>query len=226
MAFHSRAHFLSTIKIVIVVLGGFGSGKSTLISAFKGKTNLQTDPTIGAIYAIQDVPVEFLTEQSSLLDPTTKIQLCIWDTTGSEKYSAILPGYVQKACAVIICFDRFNLVDLVRRIDLVRQETLAPIILAPTKMDQVLRENCLTEIKEFFRPASERLDASNDLGPESGLFPIIETSAYSGLGVREVFQTAASRGFAYMLTVSEKTSLVELTRIPLRADAQQKGGCC
>lgn len=203
---------VTQIKITIVVLGKIASGKTTLISTFKGRTNFESEPTIGGIYGIQDVTPEFIglqpSSQNRMGQNQTQVRLCIWDTTGNERYSAILPSYVRKASVVVLCFEGNDLADLKKRIEVVRKETDAPIILTATKRDLIspLTDD-LTEIRRFF-------GLGDDFSEGTPTFPIFETSAYTGMGVHQVFQYAAKTGYGHEVTkaVDGRSEIVTLVR--------------
>ena len=203
------------LKITIVVLGKISTGKTTLISAFKGKSpeDLQSgekpESTIGAIYGIQDVPAEFLGIE---LLYSGSVRLCIWDTTGNEKYSSILPSYVRKAAVILLCFCDNDMIDLKKRIETIRTETDAPIFLVATKRDSIGASAeapmDLSEIKKFFGDSGSEVVGTN--------FPVYETSSYTGMGVLEIFQAASRKGYYYEFSkaLQNGDSIVELVKRP------------
>jgi small GTP-binding protein len=78
-----------------VLLGQASVGKSSLIERFLHQRYLgTTQPTVGAAFGSTVVTVA-----------NTKVQLCIWDTAGSERFQSMTKHYFQGAEAAVICHD-------------------------------------------------------------------------------------------------------------------------
>ncbi|KAI5172364.1 Ras-related protein Rab-5C [Nematocida sp. LUAm3] len=86
----------------IVVLGGCGSGKSSVTKKFlNGAFDPNHPTTIGAAYHTKTVTRN-----------NEKIHFDIWDTAGQERYGAIAPMYYRDAHTVIVVYDVLDMESL------------------------------------------------------------------------------------------------------------------
>jgi len=83
-------------KNKVVLVGDVLVGKSTLIARAETNSFVKQDPTIGSSF------LSYIAH----IDSETMIRLCIWDTSGSERYNSFLPLFIKGADVVLICFQR------------------------------------------------------------------------------------------------------------------------
>lgn len=86
------------IKLKLVVLGDQDCGKSSIVNRYVNNFFVKTSQsTIG---------VDFL--KKTLEIDNNVYELCIWDTSGQEKFSAIVSSYYRNITAVLLVFDLSN----------------------------------------------------------------------------------------------------------------------
>ncbi|KAJ0016843.1 hypothetical protein Pint_11711 [Pistacia integerrima] len=85
-------------KIIHVLLGDVGAGKSSLVLRFVKEQYVEfQESTIGAAFFSQTLAVN---------DAMVKFE--IWDTTDQERYHSLAPMYYKGASAAIIVYDITN----------------------------------------------------------------------------------------------------------------------
>jgi len=84
-----------TYILKCVILGDFGTGKSSIITRYCNDSYNEFNPTT--------IGVDFFFKQIVQDSITLRIQL--WDTAGQEKYKAMLIQYIKNAYLFIIVFD-------------------------------------------------------------------------------------------------------------------------
>lgn len=150
--------------VKIVLCGKQGTGKSALAARFiHNHFDSNMPSTIGASFFSKDVYVD-----------NKNVNLSIWDTAGSERYSTMMPMYVRNAKIVLLCFDedrQEGLEDQILKISTVNDS--AKIILVATK----------TDIHTKYKLA-EKCAVQNDL-------ELFFTSSFSGYGVSTLFDRIA-----------------------------------
>ena len=86
------------IKLKFVVLGDQGCGKSSILNRYvNNHFMLNNMATIGVDFFKKTVKLD-----------NTKYELCIWDTSGQEQFSAIVSSYYRNITAVLLVFDLSN----------------------------------------------------------------------------------------------------------------------
>jgi Ras-related protein Rab-22 len=182
--------------IKVVVVGESGVGKSSLALRFvENDFRHYTDSTIGASYCSKTLEVE-----SGLLSPRN-VTFKIWDTSGQEKFQALVPLYYRGAGAAIIVFDISRpetMHSLTRWVDELRE-------VGPPDMVLILCGN-KTDLSQDRRIS---IQEANQYAEDIGAV-YIEASARNGTSVHEIFQEIAKR-VAILRSSSEMvcTSMVD-----------------
>eukprot|EP00928_Gymnodinium_smaydae_P092024 TRINITY_DN75801_c0_g1_i2.p1 TRINITY_DN75801_c0_g1~~TRINITY_DN75801_c0_g1_i2.p1 ORF type:complete len:359 (-),score=22.34 TRINITY_DN75801_c0_g1_i2:96-1172(-) len=89
---------MSSIPLNVVILGSSSSGKTSLVRRYAA-----------SVFSEEHVPTPGIEYQSRTLqidEQTVKLQ--IWDTSGEERFSAVLSNCFRSANAVIVVFDMTN----------------------------------------------------------------------------------------------------------------------
>ena len=87
-----------TVKLKLVVLGDQGCGKSSILNQYVNNNFVSNyQATIGVDFFKKTIKYE-----------DTKYEMCIWDTSGQEKFSAIVSSYYRNITAVLLVFDLGN----------------------------------------------------------------------------------------------------------------------
>lgn len=159
-----RQKFSLTRMVKIVLCGKQGTGKSALAVRFvHDYFDSNTPSTIGASFFSKDVYVD-----------NKNVNLSIWDTAGSERYSTMMPMYMRNAKIVLLCFDEDRQEDLEVQVSkIVSANDSAKIILVATK----------TDIHSNYKLA-EKFGIQNDL-------ELFFTSSFSGDGISNLFDKTA-----------------------------------
>lgn len=174
----------------VVSYGEFGIGKTSLIQRLlKGTFDTYSPSTIGASYSV------WIPHGMGDL-----VKIGMWDTAGQERFNSLLPMYTRNADAIIYCWDR-NVPFNPKKASKMRTKALesapkALFYLVFTKIDKIW------DVEEQVDPEGEIWAEDNNI---DGVF---YTSAFSGVGIREAFNTIAT-------TLAEKV-------IPVRSAEPQK----
>jgi small GTP-binding protein len=160
----------------VVVVGDGAVGKTTLIRRYcEGKFHASRVATIG---------VDFYTQQVQLPDPAgvhtqRAVRLSIWDMAGQEQFKVVRTGFYRGSRAAALVYDvtsMSSLGNLKRWRDEVLQVLQGqPFVVVGNKVDL------------------ERT-VSSELGRRAAAYfegPYVETSALTGEGVAELFETLA-----------------------------------
>jgi len=166
-------------EIKICLLGDIAVGKTSIASRFC--KNSYTDNyinTIGGAYQ----------QQNLVLSNGAKMKLHIWDTSGQDRFRSMTNLYYRDAQAAILTYDVTNpqsleslnywLSELKDKVD---QENML-LCLAGNKNDVDKNEKKVTESQ-----GKEFAEKNNML--------FFETSAKTGAGVKELFQTIAKKEY-------------------------------
>ena len=166
-------------EIKICLLGDMAVGKTSIASRFC--KNSYTDNyinTIGGAYQ----------QQNLVLSNGAKMKLHIWDTSGQDRFRSMTILYYRDAQAAILTYDVTNpqsleslnywLSELKDKVD---QENML-LCLAGNKNDVDKNEKKVTESQ-----GKEFAEKNNML--------FFETSAKTGAGVKELFQTIAKKEY-------------------------------
>jgi Ras-related protein Rab-5C len=192
---------LSQFKIVI--LGSAGVGKSSLVVRMSSNFfSHAMQPTVGVSFVRCDVQT-----------PNGTSELSVWDTSGSEKYRAIVPMYYRNAHFAIVVYSvqsRQSLIDVEYWIKQIREHGSAstPICLCANKCD-LCEEFCT--------------------GNESDLMSVLskfeiqflkKTSALTGEGIEDLFIDIASFLLAKHNQFKAKEEVVE------QSSVEEGRSCC
>jgi Ras-related protein Rab-5C len=159
----------------IALIGAASTGKTSIVNRFvHDKFNMGSEATIGAAFISKTITVD-----------QTDLKLEIWDTGGTEKYKSLAPLYFRDARAAIIVFDvtseqsfeeAGNWLSAFRE----RGPPSAIVVCAANKID-LEGERKVT------------LGAATDFGFQNQLEFVRETSAMTGVGVKELFTDLAKQ---------------------------------
>ena len=181
------------IKIKIVIVGETGVGKTSLMQMYtEGTFSTQVSSTIGST----------CTEKELTLNDQTYF-ISLWDTAGQESYRTIVPMYFRGASIAIIVFDvtnqkSFDSVDYWKQ---TIQENLSEdvvIILCANKIDLFEKRAVADEIIQTKARALE--------------VPYFFTSAATGMGVNNMFESSLSHVMKSFQTSKEEAAVVKSTR--------------
>ena len=164
-------------EIKICLLGDVYVGKTSIASRFcKNSFSDTYRNTIGGAYQTQTIK----------LDNNVKIKLHVWDTTGDEKFKSVTNLYYRDAQVAILTYDvtkqetfdnlQYWINVLSEKVD--RENML--LILAGNKCDIDKKEVTTSKAKEF--AAQHNME-------------FFETSAKSGVGIKELFRTIANKEY-------------------------------
>jgi small GTP-binding protein len=158
----------------VVVVGDAAVGKTSLIRRYcEGKFEHGRVETIG---------VDFQTQQVDL--PTGTVKLSIWDMAGQERFEVIRAGFYRGSrAAALVC-------------DVTRTETLMNLSRWKTEINKVIPD-------QPFVVVGNKIDLQRAMNPGRAMnyaqsigAPYLETSALSGEGVAEFFETLARLAWA------------------------------
>jgi Ras-related protein Rab-2A len=165
----------SIFTFKFIILGDTSVGKSCIISKFRDDKFISDhNVTVGVTFTTQTMHIG-----------TAELRIQLWDTAGQEIYRSITRSYYRDShCAIIVC-------DLTKRQSFeamhgwVKEvQTLAPsfckIVLVGNKVD-LMRMVSSEELNAFASATG---------------YPVFETSALTGVNIREVFDECAMEVFA------------------------------
>eukprot|EP01118_Nematostelium_gracile_P008232 TRINITY_DN2728_c0_g1_i2.p1 TRINITY_DN2728_c0_g1~~TRINITY_DN2728_c0_g1_i2.p1 ORF type:complete len:196 (-),score=29.72 TRINITY_DN2728_c0_g1_i2:28-615(-) len=170
----------------IIVLGGSGVGKSSILLRFCDGTFGENRTTI----------FDFKMHKLQLLK--TKIKLQIWDTGSQERFKFLPRGYYQGAQGIIMCFDLTN-PDWCSSVEVWLNEIRnnqaenATVILVGTKSD--LHNQRVVQAEDALAFASKHN------------MQYIETSAKEGTNVNQLFETLTSLVYRNLVIPSEQQQI-------------------
>ncbi|EAY10607.1 small GTP-binding protein, putative [Trichomonas vaginalis G3] len=192
------------LEFKIVIIGSVAVGKTAITNRLQYQ-QFEEDyqPTIGAGY----IPYRTSCDGKD-------VELQIWDTAGMERYKSLGPIYYRDAVAAIIVYDQTDQesADVIKKwLDAFRGtvKTHAFIAIAANKDDlpnKVVNNN---EVKQW---------------AEENDFSFFITSAKSGVGVNEMFQTLVREVMKTYQTTTKAPSTVPTP--DLTTPQQDKKGCC
>lgn len=157
------------IQKKVCLLGTFAVGKTSLVERFVH--NLYSDKYLTTVGVKIDRKV--------IERPQGPLSLMVWDVQGEDRFARILPTYVRGAAGCLLVADGTRGETLQQALDL--KEKVKDMI---GDVPMVLLVN-KADLKPSWEVDAARLAASG--------WPIIETSAKSGLGVEAAFHALAER---------------------------------
>ena len=181
------------IKIKIVIVGETGVGKTSLMQMYtEGTFSAQVSSTIGSTCA-----------EKELIMNDQKYVVSVWDTAGQESYRTIVPMYFRGAAIAIIVFDvtnqkSFDSVDYWKK---TIQENLnddVVIVLCANKIDLFEKRAVADEIIQAKARSLE--------------VPYFFTSAATGMGVNNMFESSLSQVMKTYQTTKDETAIVKNNR--------------
>lgn len=189
---------LKATQIKTVMVGDAAVGKTSILARYTtGTFSPEVKPTIGAGCV-----------EKCLIYNGAEYLLEIWDTAGQEDYRSLVPMYYHGARIIIIVADLTDSKTTTKVkswVDEIKERVGDSVVLAlcGNKSD-LIGERQMT------------LDEMQDIAAENDLL-YFETSALSGIGIDEMFQTALSK-----MTVQK---VPEENRLTEKTD-ENKSKCC
>jgi len=167
-------------EIKICLLGDVSVGKTSIASRFcKNTFNENYINTIGGAYQQQNI----------VLNNGAKMKLHIWDTSGQDRFRSMTNLYYRDAQVAILTYDVTNEQSL-ESLNYWLQEL-------NDKVDQDNMLLCLAGNKNDVDPSEKRVPTSKGKQfAEEHNMVFYETSAKTGAGVKELFQTIATKEYA------------------------------
>ena len=160
----------------ILVIGNSIVGKTALIQRFVTNTFVRTIPTLGTEFHMVNKKVKNNDEE-------VEVKIKIWDSPGQERFQSLVLSALKNTQGIFLVFDissKLSFDDLqcwISRVAEAQDPKTFPFIIIANKIDLELEgERVVTK---------EEAQAFAD---KYGL-PLFETSAKSGQGVEEAFQT-------------------------------------
>ncbi|KRX06787.1 P-loop containing nucleoside triphosphate hydrolase [Pseudocohnilembus persalinus] len=198
-------------KFKTILVGDSGVGKTNILGKFtRNEFYLQSKTTIGVEMASRILVGE----------DNKVIKADVWDTAGQEKFLSVTQAYFRNAVGALLVYDitkkqTFN--DLDKWIKSIRDYSgpQCQIVLVGNKCDmENLRQVEVDEAQQF---------------AEQNNFSFIETSAYDGTNIEEVFEIIfqeiqdyfMQEGMAVIQNHIEKPHLIEYKK-----KLSQQKGCC
>ena len=78
----------------VILIGDSLAGKTTILLQLLRNNFAQTDPTVGASYALKEVSVG-----------DRKVVFRVWDTAGQEQFRSLIPMYLRGSTTAILVID-------------------------------------------------------------------------------------------------------------------------
>ena len=160
----------------ILVIGNSIVGKTALIQRFVTNTFVRTIPTLGTEFNMVNKKVKNNDEE-------VEVKIKVWDSPGQERFQSLVLSALKNTQGIFLVFDissKLSFDDLqcwISRVAEAQDPKTFPFIIIVNKIDLELEgERVVTK---------EEAQAFAD---KYGL-PLFETSAKSGQGVEEAFQT-------------------------------------
>lgn len=187
----------------VVLLGAANVGKTCIVSRLTSNTfdPLQQN-TVGSSLSQKD----FTLKEGA-------ISLRIWDTAGQERYHSIASMYYQSAHCIILVFAvtteaSFNEIDFWVNEIQKHYQTLPPLFLVGNMVDLADNRKVTTE---------RAWDRARELGAT-----YVETSALSGEGIDELFDSVASAA----LKAVTMGNVDENAKLLANSKAGKNKSCC
>jgi small GTP-binding protein len=182
-----------------IIIGDCSVGKSSVMLR-------QCDDTFQTSY-ISTIGVDF--RYSTITIDGKKVKLQIWDTAGQERFRTITAAYYRSSEIVIIVFDvtnRASYINVNRWITECKNNANLNIklFLIGNKCDAQNRTVSKEEASAFARQ-------------ENIIY--METSAKTGLGVNEAFETIAK------MSINFDTDVPKTSKVNLRLKSEKKSFC-
>ena len=160
----------------ILVIGNSIVGKTALIQRFVTKTFVRTIPTLGTEFHMVNKKVKNNDEE-------VEVKIKIWDSPGQERFQSLVLSALKNTQGIFLVFDissKLSFDDLqcwISRVAEAQDPKTFPFIIIANKIDLELEGKRVVTKEE-----------AQAFADKYGL-PLFETSAKSGQGVEEAFQT-------------------------------------
>jgi Ras-related protein Rab-5C len=180
-----------TTSVKLVLLGEAAVGKSSLVLRFVSDDFKENkEPTIGAA---------FLTQKCVLPNRTVRFE--IWDTAGQERFASLAPMYYRNAQSALVVYDVTKPTSFIKArhwVNELKAQASPGIVIAlvGNKIDLVQDDeqeaNESDNDGEHESARKVAVQEGQKLAEDEGLL-FFETSAKSGLNVRQVFLAIANK---------------------------------
>lgn len=192
----------SNPNLKIILVGSGGVGKTSLVNAyFNQPFEGQTQPTVAPAFCGNTVK----------LNNGKVIDLHIWDTAGQERFQSIGQMFYHGSEVAFVCYDFQNINSVEDWVQRVRdQEDKCIIFLVLTKKD-LLDSDKLDQVTR----------QGNELMEKVGAKLNIQTSASTGFGIKDLFESAAN----CYLEIHSVEETVQPNK-PVERKDNNKNGCC
>jgi small GTP-binding protein len=164
----------------VVVVGDGAVGKTTLIRRYcEGKFHASRVATIGVDFYTQQVQLPDSAGVGAQETVKGRVRLSIWDLAGQEQFEVVRTGFYRGSRAAALVYDVTSMSSL-RNLKRWRDEVLQALP------------------GQLFLVVGNKVDldrtVSSELGRKAAAYfeaPYVETSALTGEGVAELFETLA-----------------------------------
>ncbi|CAM9139732.1 unnamed protein product [Chrysoparadoxa australica] len=198
------------IELKVCIVGDSDVGKTSLCMRFIHGQVGNVNPTIGASFLQKRVVVE----EDGV---GQEVVLQLWDTAGQERFRSMAPMYYRHAKGALIVFDQTKGCTAEKlkrwRADLLQYAEPGVVI-------GVVGNKC-DRAASLRQPLTEALEFAQEIGA-----PFLETSAYSGVGVDEVFAQVAKDALKLYRTTAAREAAAKVDRLRLEAAKQESSMCC
>ena len=170
---------IKEFEIKICLLGNLYVGKTSIASRYcKNSFTENYMNTIGGAYQQQNV----------VLNNGTKIKLHIWDTSGQDRFRSMTNLYYRDAQVAILTYDVTN------------EESFEGLNYWLNELSEKVERDsmllCLVGNKNDVEPSKKTVPTSKGKAfAEENNMIFFETSAKTGAGVKELFQTIAVKEY-------------------------------
>ncbi|OHT15114.1 Ras-related protein Rab-5A [Tritrichomonas foetus] len=179
----------TTPSYKVVLLGDSQVGKTSILCMqINGYPPAQPTATIGCLCS----DIDIRTTDKPLI-------MKVWDTAGQEDYRSLVPIYIRGAHAAILVFDvtdEKTFEGISRWIDLINStmQPTPPLFLVANKIDLIKGKEDMANFESFAR----NMD-----------IPLIKTSAVTGHGVNQLFDTVANALLKHYIMVPKTVETLE-----------------
>jgi len=175
----SQARTPVSIDLKIAIFGTHMSGKTALCQRYIRNRYVESESTIGAAFASQDVVTK-----------TERIKMAIWDMSGNPRFESLYAMYLRQTDCVVVCIDptEKNLPDLQATFTKIKTyaKENALIVIVETKYDLANTSEYLITHEQIVESYSK---AAKFVGIEPASIRHCSVSAKTGVGVKDLFES-------------------------------------
>jgi small GTP-binding protein len=173
--------FAAHTVVKIMIVGDYGVGKTSVILSYDKNTKEEPpkppEPTIC---------IDFL-KRNAIVDGQS-YNMQIWDTAGTERYRSMVSSWLRRGDVLLLVFavdsiESFDSLSAwVNTIKSYKRDASVPVVLVGNKSD--LKSTRMVSVQK-----------AEDFAEQCGYF-YCETSAITGAGIEELFETAVREAAA------------------------------